>query len=185
MDRGCRWCRKPCHRAGASREHRCGAVAWASSPEFFGSSRARGAPKGCGGGRLPCTTPWPTPPHGARQPPQAEGPSTRLGGASPALAGRWWATQQWQVERAEEFGVPSQAVRPSAPEFETGPPLTVPGGLVLGRPPSAAESVSPEETAGSGEGSDAAVVAEKLVPAEIRPLLEHTGGGARRPLGAQ
>jgi hypothetical protein len=63
---------------------------------------------------------------------------------------------QWQVERAEEFGVPSQAVRPSEPEFETGPPFTVPGVLTLSRPPGAIEPLPPGETAKSGEGSDAA-----------------------------
>jgi putative nucleotidyltransferase with HDIG domain len=64
---------------------------------------------------------------------------------------------QWQVERAEEFGVPSQAVRPSEPEFETGPPLSVPSALVFGLPPTAVEPVrSEEETAASGEGSDEA-----------------------------
>jgi putative nucleotidyltransferase with HDIG domain len=41
---------------------------------------------------------------------------------------------QWQVEQAEEFGVPSHAVRPSSPpEMETGPPFTVPPGIALGR----------------------------------------------------
>jgi cyclic-di-AMP phosphodiesterase PgpH len=43
---------------------------------------------------------------------------------------------QWQVERAEEFGVPSQAVRPSAPEVDVGPPLTVPSALGPTRPAS-------------------------------------------------
>jgi DNA invertase Pin-like site-specific DNA recombinase len=95
------------------------------------------------------------------EPPQAEGASTRLGGASPARAGRWWATRQWQVERAEEFGVPSQAMRPSAPELETGPPLTVPGALTLSRPPAAVEPLRPlvppeEETARSLVATDQA-----------------------------
>jgi cyclic-di-AMP phosphodiesterase PgpH len=68
---------------------------------------------------------------------------------------------QWQVERAEEFGVPSQAMRPSAPELETGPPLTVPGALTLSRPPAVVEPLRPlvppeEETARSLVATDQA-----------------------------
>lgn len=82
---------------------------------------------------------------------------------------------QWQVERAEEFGVPSRAVRPSSPDLELGSSVT----MTVPPPSFTSEAQEREEEHGGDalEPSPAAVVEpparSELPPVEPRSASAH------------